>query len=98
MQNYTESQINGMNKTNLVALTLEVFKQLESAQSGPLKASDVEKKMLDLARQATNVQDNAVRREQEHKEALAKIEADLKLEKAKLELQYKSEEGVEPKA
>lgn len=98
MINYTESQLNGMNKTSLVALTLEVFKQLQSAESGPLKASDVEKKMLDLARQATNVQDNAVKREQEHKEALAKIQSDLKLAVAKLELEYKSEEGIEPKA
>ncbi len=92
---YTEAQLNKENKTTLTELVLELQQQLVSATSGPLKSSDVEKKLLDLARQATSVQDNAIRREQQHEEAMKQLNNDLELAKAKLEFDFKSSEGKE---
>lgn len=92
---FTEPQLNAKNKTQLVELALELSTQLESAQSGPLKSSDVEKKLLDLARQATTVKDNAVKRHQEHAEELVKLQNAHLLATKKLELEYKSEDGAE---
>lgn len=92
---YTDAQLNTKTKPQLVELSAELQNQLLSAQSGPLKSSDIEKKILDLKRQADVVADNAIKREQTHKEALAKINSDTQLAKQKLELEFKSEEGNE---
>ncbi len=95
MSALTEAQLNKKSKTDLVTLALDIQEQLESAQSGPLKSSDIEKKLLDLKRQADVVADNAKKRDQEHKTELAKIANAHELAIKKLELDYKSDEGVD---
>lgn len=95
---YTESQLNSMNKTNLVALALEQGTQIAAFESGPLKSTDVEKIMLDLARQAANVKSNDESKAQAHTIALAQIEADKELAIKKLELEYADTRGLEAKA
>lgn len=98
MSKYTEQQLNAMNKTNLVAFALELGIQLASFQSGPLKGSDVEKTMLDLARQAANIKSNDATREQAHELALAKIEADKELAIKKLNLEFADTKGLDAAA
>lgn len=98
MSKYTEAQLNGMNKTNLVALALELGIQLSSLQSGPLKGSDVEKTMLDLARQAANIKSNDEARKEAHETAVAKIKADTELALKKLELDYADTNGLDASA
>ena len=98
MSNYTEQQLNSMNKTVLVGLALELGMQLTSLQSGPLKGSDVEKTMLDLARQAANIKSNDKAREEQHQLALAKIESDKELAIKKIELEFADSKGLDAAA
>jgi len=94
----TEAQLNAKNKAQLVELASDLQLQLASAQSGPLKSSDIEKKLLDLKRQADLVADNAKKRNQEHTVELAKIANAHTLAVQKLTLEYKAEEGTDAAA
>lgn len=98
MSKYTEQQLNAMNKTSLVSLAIELGLQLVSFQLGPLKGSDVEKTMLDLARQAANIKSNDDARQKAHVEALAKIEADKAIAIKKMELEFADSRGLEAAA
>ena len=98
MSKYTEQQLNALNKTALVGLALELGIQVASFQAGPLKGSDVEKTMLDLARQAANIKSNDTARAQAHELALAKIDSDKELAIKKLELEFADSTGLDAAA
>lgn len=92
---FTDAQLNQKTKADLAALASDLQIQLASAQSGPLKSSDIEKKLLDLKRQADVVADNAKKRDQDHQIELTKIANAHELAIKKLELEYDSEEGLD---
>lgn len=90
---FTEAQLKSKSKETLVEMIVNISNQLAAAQSGPLKASDIEKTLLDLQRQTISVQDNAVKRQQSHEEEMKKLDNSFKLASQKLELEFQSEEG-----
>lgn len=93
----TESNLNSKNKAQVIEIALELDHQLAEATSGPLTAADVQKRVLDLKRQAQTVRDDAKRRDQEHKAIIDKIKADKEVQIKKLELEYESTLGVDTK-
>jgi hypothetical protein len=92
---FTEAQLNSKNKSQLVELAAELQLRLAAYQNGPLSSSQIERALLDLARQAQTVKDNAVKREQEHTKALQELQNQFDLAKRKMELDFVSEEGTE---
>jgi len=97
MSKFTESSLKSKTKDQIVEIALELDAQLEVATSAPLTAADVQKKVLDLKRQAQQIKDDAEKRELDHTKAIKKIEADKEVELKRLELQYNSELGVDLK-
>ena len=90
----TEQYLNSQNKATLIGLVLTLNTDLENYKSGPLKSSDVEKKVLELAKQVTDVKAQEADRRRQHEEALVKLDNDKELAKRKLELEFESSRGI----
>ena len=95
---YTESQLNGKNKGQVVAIALALTSQLDAINSGPVTSDVVKAKMLELKRQSVDIADKRKEEINRHAEAIATIKAESERHIAELELKYLSEDGVDGKA
>ena len=90
---YTESNLNSKTKGQIVTIALQLSERLEAISQGPLSADQVKAEFLSLKKDAQQIKDNAKKREQAHKEAIAKIEADTQRQIAELNLKYNAGTG-----
>lgn len=95
MSKFSQKELNSMNKTSLVELATNQQDQIESMQTGPLTAAQLEKDMLIISRNATKLQENIEKNKLEFQEKMKQMDNDFQLAKQKLELEYSSTEGIE---
>lgn len=90
---FTKGQLDSMNKTQLVDLTLVLDAQVEASKSKPLTAGELERRLLDLGEKSISVNKEVAQVQAEYKERLASIKAESDKAIKKLELEYDSNKG-----
>jgi hypothetical protein len=94
---YTEAQLNGMTKAQIIDATLKLTSRVESLSSGPVTADTIKAAYLSLKKEGADIAERRQNSQQAHKEALAEIEANKLKAIAEMELKYNSADGQDAK-
>ena len=95
---YTEAQLNGMTKTQIIDQTLKLASKVESLSSGPVTADTIKAAFLNLKKEGADIAERRQLAQQAHKEALAEIEANKEKAIAEMTLKYGATEGHDAQA
>jgi len=94
---YTEAQLNGMTKTQIIEQTLKLSNKVESLSSGPVTADTIKAAYLNLKKEGADIAERRQNSQQAHKEALAEIEANKVKAIAEMQLKFSSTDGQDAK-
>lgn len=94
---YTENQLNGMTKAQIIEATLKLTNKVESLSSGPVTADTIKAAYLNLKKEGADIAERRQNSQQAHKEALAEIEANKLKAIAEMQLKYNSADGQDAK-
>ena len=94
---YTESQLNGLNKGQVVNVALKLAEQLDALSKGPVTADRIKSEFLNLKKQSIDIAERRELAKQQHEETLKAIIADKEKQIKELELKFSSEEGLDAK-
>lgn len=94
---YTESQLNSMNKGQVVNAALNAISKLEALSKGPLTADMVKAEVLNLKQRATELQHARASAQEAHILAIADLNNAHQKEITALKLKYESQDGLEGK-
>jgi hypothetical protein len=94
---YTEAQLNGMTKAQIIDATLKLTSKVESLSSGPITADTIKAAYLNLKKEGADIAERRQNSQQAHKEALAEIEANKVKAIAEMQLKYTSTDGQDAK-
>jgi hypothetical protein len=94
---YTEAQLNGMTKAQIIDATLKLTSKVESLSSGPVTADTIKAAYLNLKKEGADIAERRQNSQQAHKEALAEIEANKVKAIAEMQLKFSSNDGQDAK-
>lgn len=94
---YTENQLNGMTKAQIIDATLKLSSKVESLSSGPVTADTIKAAYLNLKKEGADIAERRQNSQQAHKEALAEIEANKVKAIAEMQLKFSSTDGQDAK-
>jgi hypothetical protein len=90
---YTEAQLNGMTKAQIIEATLKLANKVDSLSSGPVTADTIKAAYLNLKKEGADIAERRQLAQQAHKQALAEIEANKERAIAEMTLKYGASEG-----
>jgi len=94
---YTEAQLKGMTKDQIIDTTLKLSDKVESLSSGPITADTIKAAYLNLKKEGADIAERRQNSQQAHKEALAEIEANKVKAIAEMQLKFSSTDGQDAK-
>lgn len=94
---YTENQLNGMTKAQIIDATLKLSSKVESLSSGPVTADTIKAAYLNLKKEGADIAERRQNSQQAHAEALAEIEANKVKAIAEMQLKFSSTDGQDAK-